>query len=326
MPICKDKPRKNKNTDALLSLDASLYRSKFWFSVGLGILMMALFAFMGAFSDEFMMGALRVSPLILIAAGVDILLFRNAPIRGGIWGIVTMMGFVTLAIIATQQAWGAPVQLETRTISYEANDHQAYALTLDGGTAQINLHALESNAPFLIDGVVNYYGTLNADADLTDATAHISIHESGAYFIGTRYGDWVLGLNPDLPLTLDVNGGIGEMVFDLSRLNLRDSAFSVGVGRLTLDLPDARESYRVTVDGGVGEVNLRIPNDTPIRLEAKSGVGSIRVTGLERIDTNDSSSFVGDEGIWQSADFEGADRSITIVYDGGIGAINVRRQ
>lgn len=174
---------------------------------------------------------------------------------------------------------------------------------------------------------------------------------------------WDVGLTQRIPLNLDINCGAGKSDFDLTALNITGLTVNGGAGEVTTKLPtgEYKVSYsagvgqsnltiapNATVDlvvksgvgevnldigtnadvnarisGGVGEVNIRIPMDAAIRVEAKTGIGSVdvpsRVTRMTA-----KSEFFDQGGVWQSADYDTAERRITVRFDGGIGALNIR--
>lgn len=174
---------------------------------------------------------------------------------------------------------------------------------------------------------------------------------------------WDIGLTPHIPLNLDLHSGAGRSNFDLSALQLTGLNIASGAGELTLSLPGGKYATRVSggvgrttvtvpptadvelnlssgagevnldvnegaalkarISGGVGETNIRIPVGAAVRLEAKAGIGSIHTgPALRRMSGRQDGFDVG--GVWQTDNFESAERQIVIRFDGGVGALNVR--
>jgi hypothetical protein len=174
---------------------------------------------------------------------------------------------------------------------------------------------------------------------------------------------WDIELTPKIPLNLELHSGAGRSNFDLSDLQLTGLNIAGGAGELTLNLPGGQYAARVNsgvgrasvtvppnadielnvssgagevnldvnegaalkarINGGVGETNVRIPTGAAVRLEARTGIGSISTKPeLRRI--SGSSSGWDKGGVWQTDNFENAERQIVIHFEGGVGALNVR--
>ena len=156
---------------------------------------------------------------------------------------------------------------------------------------------------------------------------------------------WDIGLNPRLPMQLNVNGGAGKSVLNLDGINLTDLRVKSGLGEVHLRLPATAERYDAQLTGGVGEFNINIARGAAINLDVKGGVGEFKINtphdsgvhieasmGVGEVKT--SSRFtkiggghaagVGGSGTWESDDFEAADRKIYLRFSGGLGALNVQ--
>lgn len=136
---------------------------------------------------------------------------------------------------------------------------------------------------------------------------------------------WDINLSPDVPLELDIEGGVGGFELDLSDLEITELKLETGVGDATVTLAEPEESYTVTINGGVGNTTIILLEGAAVRIEAETGVGDIDVSGdLERISDNNDENGPSDEGIWETDDFDEDDNHITIIIDGGVGDLTVR--
>ena len=174
---------------------------------------------------------------------------------------------------------------------------------------------------------------------------------------------WDIALTPKIPLNLDLHGGAGRSNFDLSGLQLTALNIASGAGELVISLPSGEYNARVSggvgrsslsvpagafvdlsvssgagevnlvvnegaaltarISGGVGATNVSIPAGVAVRLEARTGIGSIS-TGPQLKRITGSSSGWDKSGVWQTENFDGAERKIVIRFDGGVGALTVR--
>jgi hypothetical protein len=134
---------------------------------------------------------------------------------------------------------------------------------------------------------------------------------------------WKIDLTSEIPLTLDISGGVGAGDLDFTALQLDDLKIDVGVGSLDLKLPEPRESYGVVISGGVGSTEITLPRNAAVRVEATVGVGGIDTPGfLNRVSGDQD--FVGAGGIWETEGFDQADTRIVITFDGGVGGLTIR--
>ena len=175
---------------------------------------------------------------------------------------------------------------------------------------------------------------------------------------------WDIALTPNIPLELDLHGGAGRSTLDLSALQLTGMNMGAGAGEFVLQLPGGKYNARYSggvgrssisvpsgadidltvssgagevnldikdgaalntrISGGVGQCNVSVPGGAAVRLEARTGIGSINAgAGLQRMSSS-GGEFFDKGGVWQTANFETAERKIVIHFEGGVGALNVR--
>jgi hypothetical protein len=128
--------------------------------------------------------------------------------------------------------------------------------------------------------------------------------------------NWDFGLNPNLPLTLKIDGGAGEAILDLADTRVTDLTYDAGLGTSRITLPARAGQTTVKVDGGVGTITLIIPEGVAARIKAESGIGTISV---------DKGRFPATRaGHYQSPDYETAENKADIVIDGGVGTATIR--
>lgn len=155
--------------------------------------------------------------------------------------------------------------------------------------------------------------------------------------------EWNIQLSPDMPLSLDIHGGVGPTEMDLMNLLVRNLKINAGVGTLSVVLPNQDEKFVADIDGGVGQtkivvpdnadvtlqldggvgaIDLTIPANAAVQIRASSGLGSVNIPkALKRLSKKD---FMEQGGLWQSEGFDLAERRIVIRFKGGVGAFNLR--
>jgi predicted membrane protein len=87
----------------------------------------------------------------------------------------------------------------------------------------------------------------------------------------------------------------------------------MGAGRVTLDLTgNWQQDMDASIDGGIGELTLRLPSDIGVRVEVDTGIGSVDASGL----TKDGDTYTNDA-------FGESDVTLRINIEAGVGKINL---
>jgi hypothetical protein len=170
---------------------------------------------------------------------------------------------------------------------------------------------LEYNVPSWKPKVVQAQGGKTAQLSIEQPSSTRTSSNSG----GHTENHWTLQVAPTIPVTMDIECGVGNAKLDLGALKLRGLALNVGVGQIEVDLrgrPD--HDYTVKIHGGVGETTVHLPTEAAIRANVQSGLVPVKVEGLEKH---------GDT--WESAGSGAAAPVIRLEVEGGIGQIKIVR-
>jgi hypothetical protein len=106
-----------------------------------------------------------------------------------------------------------------------------------------------------------------------------------------RY-EWALRFNSEVPMEMKIEMGVGGGELELGDLNLRKLDLNVGVGGANISLDgDWEADLDATFKGGVGGLNLTLPSDVGVRVEAESGLGGVDALDFHKegdVYTNDA--------------------------------------
>lgn len=223
-------------------------------------------------------------------------------------------------------------------------------LNLSLGESVVSMLADSAN---LIEADVVTFGTIDfhVSGD-TEKRVRLSQGRRPMDWINSIYGSigmakrlrWDVGLSPDVPLDLRVQGGAGKATLDLGAAQLTGLWVQGGVGEMAITLPASDDHYAARVNGGVGEFNVRIldgadldldvgagvgevtidlPLDAEARITARMGLGELNVPKrFAKIEGQDH--LVGGAGVWETPGYAEASRRITIIAQGGVGELNFR--
>jgi N-terminal domain of toast_rack, DUF2154/Cell wall-active antibiotics response 4TMS YvqF len=93
--------------------------------------------------------------------------------------------------------------------------------------------------------------------------------------------EWNLSFNNRVPLDLRVELGAGKSTLLLGDLSLTKLEVETGVGETTIDLNgEWKRDLNARIEGGIGQLNVHLPCDTAVAVEAEKGIGTVSVDGL----------------------------------------------
>ncbi len=327
----------------------------FWPIVLISVGVIWLLGNLGVISGANLAVLVRLWPLVLIIIGLELLIGRNSPSLSALIGIGAVVLLVLLMLVGPSLGWAGNVEVKTASFSEPLGDASSASVNLSLGVADTAISSL-SDSNNLISADLRYIGEVEFIAE-GDREKVISLSQTdegdegpfNMFGFGWVFHDeelnWTIGLSPDLPIDLSINGGVGEANLDLSALQITNLNVSSGVGQLTLNLPATREPFEarlssgvgevdvtipagpdVTLDisGGVGETTIDVPDDAGVRLDAESGVGGVNLPSNFTRVSGDEDDFVGENGIWESEGFAEAGQQIIITFNGGVGSLNIR--
>ncbi len=315
-------------------------------TISIGLILLA--TTFGVLTWTSWMTVLRLWPVLLIAVGLEIFFGRKSILLSSISVLLTLSilatglwfsGAVTGVDGIAQDSMGA--ELLSEQIAQPLGDVDSAKVIIRSSVGSLYIEAL-SNSDNVIEGTVHAgkNETIRQDYKLQDGEGTYVLDSDFSlnvpfFNINKNQYTWDLTLNEDTPLDLYLSLGVGESVLDLADLNISDLDLSIGVGQTTVDLPAG--DYRASIDGGVGQTVVVLPNEGNIRININCGVGEIVIrvpagTALKvHIDRGIAgltmpSGYVQNGDVYTSPGYSAAENHIELYLDQGVGNIAVREQ
>ncbi len=225
-------------------------------------------------------------PVLLIAAGLDLMLGRRSA-RGALLAAILVLAVLAGAVWAAVARSGS-AEFRSETISQALEGARRGEVEIASGVGNLVIEAQPEATGNLIEGVVALAPseTIATDVRRTGDTLryeiksrnawHTPILPTGAVWPVEKV--WRLALSRDVPLDLRVQPGVGHSTLDLAELTVAKLTVAGNVGRVTLTLP-RRGPSQVTLDGGVGELVIIVPAGAAARIEAAGGLGGVVTEG-----------------------------------------------
>jgi hypothetical protein len=302
-----------------LGLD-SLYRREgvagavFW--IGLGVVF--LLANLGMFAWNVWDVVFNLWPILLIAIGLDIVLGRRST-----WGAILAM--VLLVAILAGALWfmggGVPAgqALGGEEISQALGGATEAVVALKPAVGSLRVGALPEGGQALAAGTIRERSgeTVRQDYRIEQGRANFGLHTEGVTVFyrpgGSRGPDWDLDLTPAIPLEMQVGLGAGEIVLDLSGLQISRLDVDLGMGRTQITLPSTGQ-FEADVSGAMGEMVIIVPEGAQVRIESDSGLAAVEAPGSFRRDGN----------TYTTSGYASASERIDLHVSQAIGKITIR--
>jgi hypothetical protein len=258
---------------------------------------------------------LRLWPILLIAAGLEVLLGRRS-----IW-VSLFAAVVVLALIAGSIWIGRTVEMEDRRtdtveIRYPLEEIETAGVRLAPAVGDLTVGALVDSAD-LIQGTIRLRDNERLNRRFnTGERANLvletdNVNPAGYVGFGSANA-WTLALNPNVELDLSADLGAGEVELALTDLNVDDVTVEFGLAQIDVILP-AKSNATLVIDGGIGTVVLRVPEGVGVRIDDDAGlVGRTLPQGFTR---------EGDR--YTSPTYAVADTQVDVTIGLGIGSIRV---
>lgn len=276
------------------------------------------------FSVEHLGAALMLAPLLLVAAGLDLIFGYRLGSRRAL--LVPVLIVVYLLAVLALPALGLFSMPEMRSSTYSTavEGAESYRVEIGMGINDLRIAPL-SDSNQLVSADLRYYGEIEYTASGTTERV-VRLGEQLPNTISTfpllydlvnERHDWRIGLNPTLPLSLTLSGGMGGNTLDLATLNLRSVTVSGMMGGTTLNLAAPQQSYEVVISGTMGGTTINLPAGAAVRLEVSGAMGGQDIGGA-------LASVSGQDNVWQTPNYASAAAQIRIIYSGGMGGLTVR--
>ena len=133
---------------------------------------------------------------------------------------------------------------------------------------------------------------------------------------GNTENHWTLHLANDVPVDLRIDMGAGRGNLRLRDIDVTALNLNMGAGQVDIDLTGARQhDLHGSIEGGVGEANIRLPKDVGVIVSASGGLGTIETHGLKHD---------GDEYVNEA--YGKSPVTIHLKVEGGIGRISLTQE
>ncbi len=297
-------------------------RSMFWPLVLIAIGLVALAGNYGVVEPISILSILALWPVLLILLGTDIAFARR-------WPVATLTAEVAIIGAALLVAVTQPSTLHLTAFSFsnasecpnaspsvtvQRGSLQSLRLAINGGAARYHLSGGASTALVAsADG---------ADLCLSDRTSRegpgatrgdVRLTQAGARLNVTT--DVTVQVANDLPVSLQVNAGAGDFVFDLRDVRTSDARLNIGASTTTITLPKPAGDVPIRLEGGASSIVLEIPADVEARITVSGGLNSASSINPRATKSGN---------VFETTGYAAAKDRVTVTVGGGVNSVSIR--
>jgi hypothetical protein len=284
--------------------------------IGLGIVF--LLNNLGVLSWSIWETLLRLWPILLVAAGLDLILARRS-IWGSLLALVLTLAVLGAALWLAGTGAGFAQAARSEEIAQPLGEVDHAELTFDPGVGRLLIEAA-SDSSNLVEGTVDLaqqeelaqdFSAQEQRGSFTLNTQATSFGPFATGWVGRRL--WDLQVSPRIPVRLEASLGLGEMDLDLSGLTLEHLDAELGLGQAVVTLPEEGQ-YEARIEGAIGQTVVVIPEDMAARVRLDTGITRRQVPDDYRCA----------DDVCTSPDYGAADHRIDLEVSQAIGNLVIR--
>lgn len=219
---------------------------------------------------------LRLWPVLLIAAGLDLLLGRHS-IWGSLLAVLLVVGVVVGALWLSQSGMLGDRPPAEKVHQPLEDGVTVATIRLEPQVGILRVEDLPESADLVRGEVHTIQGEeLREDYSRQGSQAEYVLWTSGqpwVPFVGSMdtSREWRLGLTPAATLELRTMLALGEARLDLKELAVSELRSNMGLGVVEVRLPQAGQ-YEARLNGAIGETTVVLPEGLAARIRVESGL------------------------------------------------------
>ena len=255
------------------------YRSFFWPVILIGAGLIWLLVNLEILPTTNLWILLRLWPVLIILAGLDVLFTRRLSFLGALLALLLLVGVIFILLNGGQLNLEDAPEPQVESLSVPMADAASAHLDLNLSTQKTTIYALEDSAN-LLEAEIGHYGKL--DFRVTgEEEKWITLKQEGVVSLPALFSPksedlmWDIGLSPGVPFDLKVDASTGETQMDLSNVILSNLRFDASTGASKIRLPETIDGYEVFIEGSTGAIDLVLPENGNLILRVDGSTGRI---------------------------------------------------
>lgn len=215
-------------------------------------------------------GLLAYWPVILIILGVAILLRQRWVVPVAL--LIVLVSGIIFILPGTH--------LEEPQV-FESSESTAPGLAaldanVEYGAGELHISSADQRIAYRTV-LETYDNEPSVEYSISEGTGYLSLKKPGAHWRSDR---WEIGLNPRVPVSLDLDYGAASADIDLRELKVKELVIDTGASGTDLIFGDYATYARITA--GASSISMMFPDDRGVRVIPDSGIASIDLDGFTK--------------------------------------------
>ena len=252
-------------------------------------------------------------PVLIILAGLSVL-------SRGTWIGYSLSVLITLTIIIVLAFYfmlpGNINVSETFSFDIPKTAKIKHAnIFIEVGASSVEMR---SGGDSLISGSLNSnVATLTAEDTVKDGIQFVKIkmQENFEGMKGRLANNLNFNIAEDVPLSVQMESGASDIVFDASNLILEDLELNTGASKIVLVLGNKAEDAYMLLKAGVSSIDITIPENVGTKIQVNGSLSQNNFAGFDKISEN----------FYQTSNYDSSDSKLNIVIEAGISSISITR-
>jgi hypothetical protein len=227
------------------------------------------------------------------------------------WPLLLIFLGVGALLRATGRSWRSTAAADTLRLPLEGCRRASIKINHGAGELLIDDRASTDE---LING--SFVGGVDHQVrrGVDDAGVVLKVPSQNIPMFSGEALNWTVGLNPNIPISLDLEVGASKNILNLTNLQVKGLKLQTGASATEISLPARAGETQVEVHSGMAGVDIRVPDGVSARIRARGGLYELNV---------DTNRFPNAGGEYRSPDYDMAANRVDIDVETGMGGIKV---
>lgn len=294
----------------------SVYRREGWIGATLVIALGVVFLLsnLGYLGLGVWQVLLRLWPLFLVAAGLDLLIGRRSWF-GSLLGLLVILAILigSLWLMSGGVLSAQPITTSQFDQALDGAYQASVEISQDAGI--LRLSGLEDQEKLLVGSGPSGDGiSLTRDYQVVDGKGVLVLRSKGepVTMVSTHQAAYEYKLNSVIPIDLNVEQGAGQIDLNLADIYISQLDVDQAVGQTQITLSDTG-SFTGIVDGAIGQVTLIVPADVGLKISAGTALVVVQAPP----------DFQETNKVYTSPNYDQAQTKIELMVNLAIGTLNV---
>ena len=273
----------------------------------------------------------RYWPVILILIGLELFLGSAGrhvfgAVMGGLLALAVAAAIAAAAFGHFSTAPGGADAVSSHTFSQALQGASSAQTVVHFGAGTLNIGSLPDSSDQLAQ--MTYHGpahfTPHTSYRVRNGQGQLSYDVSGGgppwrfpfNDGGSGSGQMEVLLNPQVPLTLDVQEGASSGTLDLSKLRLTTFDLQTGASHLSVVMPESSGATDASIKGGAASIDVQVPRGVAAQITYEGGLSTVNVDQSRFPSTGARS--------YRSPDYDSAQNKLDLTIQAGMSTVSVR--